>query len=351
MSDARDHDPAVEAARRRATGERRRLRKHLREWREGPDLDKRIEGREGWLFIHNDSNDVLGQHAGRVRLSDADLRAWSAVLQARVALSEELGIAWLCTVVPDKEGVYAEYLPPEVEPAKRRPVHQFLDLAASVDAPVVYPLAELVAAKGDPPLYSRSGTHWNHRGAFVAYEATCRELRDRGIEVQTLSANSIAWRSFEHPREGTSVRARPREQRSRMVFDNRVFNHGRTFVFEREDGVGPRAVVFGESFAPHLLIFLKESFRRLVFVHTSTMPREILEHESPDVVLSYPTERFLVRVPSDSSAMRQISEEVRIKLEAHVVRPPGPYLSGIPGKGEAAAGVGLPWPDLVDPVG
>ena len=100
-----------------------------------------------------------------------------------MALTEELGITWLCTVVPDKEGVYAEFLPPEVEPAPKRTVHQFLDLARTLGAPVMYPFAALVDAKGDPPLYSPVGTHWNHLGAFVAYRRTCEDLRERGVDV------------------------------------------------------------------------------------------------------------------------------------------------------------------------
>ena len=109
----------------------------------------------------------------------------------------------------------------------------------------------------------------------------------------------------------------------------------------------PPAAVFGESFTVHLLTFLKESFRRLVFVHTSTMPREILERERPKVVLSCPTERFMVRVPSDSSAMTQIAEEIRIKRHTGAVRDPGPDVRGVAGESEAAEHADLPWPDLI----
>ena len=130
------------------------------------------------------------------------------------------------------------------------------------------------------------------------------------------------------------------------MFDNRVLNHGRVIVLERADGVGPSAVVFGESFTLHLLVFLKESFRRVVFVHTSTMARPILEREAPDVVLSYPTERFLLQVPSDDAAMAQIAESARIKLETGAVRRPHRYMRVIPGAEEAEAGATLPWPDL-----
>jgi hypothetical protein len=94
-------------------------------------------------------------------------------------------------------------------------------------------------------------------------------------------------------------------------------------AFERELPGGPTCVVFGESFAEALLIFLRESFQRLVFVHTSMLIPEILERERPDVVLSIPIERFLVRPPDDREAFA--------KLEALAVRKGGE----------------LPWPSRV----
>ena len=342
MGAPRDADDPVEAARRAAR--KARKRKLARE-REGT-LGKRIEGLEGWLFIANDSNDVLGQHAGRVRLSDADLEAWAEVLRGRMALTEELGITWICTVVPDKEGVYAEFLPPEVEPAPKRTVHQFLDLAGTLGAPVMYPFAALVDAKGDPPHYSPVGTHWNHLGAFIAYRRTCEELRERGVDVSAVPEDRIRWREFAGKDGRRGVLADIEPQEGRCVFDNRVLNHGRAIVLERADGVGPSAVVFGESFTLHLLVFLKESFRRVVFVYTSTMARPILEREAPDVVLSYPTERFLLQVPSDDSAILQIAESARIKRETGVVPRPNRYLGVIPGAEETGSEATLPWPDL-----
>jgi hypothetical protein len=320
----------------------------------GADRENVLVGRNGWLFLCNDGNDVLGQYTGRVRLSKEHLDDWSALIEARMELAAELDVTWLTSIVPYKEVVYSEYLPSKYVRAEHRVVDDILARAATLGAPFVYLLEELRAAKGDPPPYSSTSTHWTHYGAFVAYESTCRALQRAAIDLPRLSGESIAWRPFrahddlggklEPPRFGPSVRARLRHHRSRLVFDNRVLTQGRTMVFERDDGIGPSAVVFGQSSAAYVLIFLKESFRRLVFVHTCTMPREILERERPDVVLAYPAERFLVRVPDDSSAMRQIAEAIRIKRERGALRDRlGWFLRGIPGADEARDDLELPW--------
>jgi hypothetical protein len=98
-----------------------------------------------------------------------------------------------------------------------------------------------------------------------------------------------------------------------LVYDNEVNNHGRVKIFERPNPDAPTCVVFGESFAEALLIFLRESFRRLVFVHTSMFIDEIVEQERPDVVLSIPIERFLIRVPDDTDALMRLQATVRAK--------------------------------------
>jgi len=67
-------------------------------------------------------------------------------------------------------------------------------------------------------------------------------------------------------------------------------------------------VVFGESFAKNLLVFLQASFRRVAFVHTSMFVREIVEQEHPDVVLSMPVERFLLGVPDDTDSYGRLRQ-------------------------------------------
>jgi len=61
------------------------------------------------------------------------------------------------------------------------------------------------------------------------------------------------------------------------------------------------------------VFFLKESFRRLVFVHTSMFIEEVLAVERPDAVVSLPVERFLIDVPEDTDALVRLAETVRAK--------------------------------------
>jgi alginate O-acetyltransferase complex protein AlgJ len=287
------------------------------------ESEKVLFGKQGWLFLHGDTNDILGQHTGKVKMGAARRAAWRRVLEGRVAACERLGIPWHCIVVPDKESVYPEYLPDEVVPSARRPIHELLEVAASAGAPVSYALDRLLAAKQEDELYPRTDTHWNFCGAYVAYQMFCDEVRARGVDVDVLQEEDLEW--VEETIEGDlgrKVRPEPmtssmflvrfRRPRSRLVFDNEVRNHGRVKCFER-DRPGPSCVLFGESYSDYLVPFLQESFQRLVFVHTSMFIADVLEREQPDAVLSLPVERFMIRVPSDVGALAELAATARRK--------------------------------------
>jgi hypothetical protein len=128
---------------------------------------------------------------------------------------------------------------------------------------------------------------------------------------------SIEWFEAEAPgglgiklypeQASPTTRANLAAHSGRLVFDNGVQNHGRVMVFEQE-GDGLSCVVFGESFVQNVLLFLKEAFRRLVYVHTSMLVEEIIAAEEPDLLLSVPLERFLVQVPDDSPGLAGLTQ-------------------------------------------
>jgi hypothetical protein len=280
------------------------------------ESEKVTFGKQGWLYLRGDTNDILGQHTGKVQLGEERRAQWRRVLWDRMARSEALGIPWVCVVAPDKESVYPEFLPDEVSPAARRPVHEFLEVADRLEAPVSYALDRLLATKQQCEVYARTDTHWNFRGAHVAYQMLCEELLARGVAVEPLDEEDFEWvegrvdgdlgrKVRPEPLVGPMIRVRFNRPRGDVVYDNGVHNHGRVMRFQ-SDRPGPSCVLFGESFCDYLVPFLRETFHRLVFVHTSMFVGEVVERERPDAVLSLPLERFLIRVPNDRNAFEDL---------------------------------------------
>jgi len=321
-----------------------------------PEREKVMVGKDGWLFLVRDSNDVIGQQTGRVQLEESAQQEWKELLLRRLLSVKRAATTWHTLVIPDKEIVYPEYLPDEIVPAQRRPVHEVLKIAEAVEAPLGYALDALREEKRSHDIYPRTDSHWNHRGSLVAYELLCDLVADSGIAILPLDEEEIVWteptlpgglgRKMHPPRTSPSAWAALRTHRSRLVFDNQVVNHGRVTVFEQEDEPGPTCVLFGESFAQHLVLFLKESFRRLVYVHTSMLVEEVLEIEHPDVVINLPVERFLIRVPDDRPGLPGLAAAAARKAESGTVAPEMAFVAAVP----HADGVGgedqlgkMPW--------
>jgi hypothetical protein len=202
-------------------------------------------------------------------------------------------------------------------PLAQRPVHDYLEIAAEAGAEAIYLHEALTSAKEDGDLYLRTDTHWNHRGAYVAYRAICRELERLGIPAPVVEEDWIEW--WERPAAGDlgeklanspgsiDVRATLTRSWARRTYDSEIRNHGRVMFHEKDEEKEPVCLVFGESFAETLLYFLKESFGRVVFVHTSMFVEELVARERPDVVLSLPIERFLIKVPDDEGALATLA--------------------------------------------
>ena len=274
-----------------------------------PPRGKVVRGKDGWLFLHRDTNRVMGQQAGEIRLDPNQLTQWRVLLDSRDAWLARQGARHVFLIAPNAASIYPEMLPEGFESSPDRPVHQLLGHLAEHGSPVgvLYPEAELLALKQHEAPYARNETHWADPGAFRAYDLLLdalapaikpRRLTGDDLEIARESHHGDLGRHVEPEVEAEHVFTHVRDPRARLVSDNRVFNTGRTLVYECAGETGT-CVLLGDSFAYRMLPFLAESFARLVFVHRATLDFELVEAERPAAVVALLTERFLVRVPFD----------------------------------------------------
>jgi alginate O-acetyltransferase complex protein AlgJ len=294
--------------------------------------DKLLRGKEGRLFLANDRNQVLNQHTGRLRLTSSLLRSWQVTLENRVARLEKLGIPYFFLMPPNAHSVYPEDLPDEITPAAERPVHQLLSHLREKGsfAHVIYPLDDLLAAKPDPLLYSKGDSHWTSRGALVAWRRLAHELSEV-TEVTPIDESALDWLEvsrtgeldykLEPPRESIDVIAEISQPQALLVHDNEVASFGAMVVTECPDAPPVKCVLFGDSFTGKLLTFAAATFRRLVFAQLQTVDAELVEDETPDVVISVFNERFLTVVPDDVSG-ETFHQQAQQKLARGIRRPP-----------------------------
>ena len=134
-------------------------------------------GRDGWLFM--DIGDVNPYYRPANRRPDLDkqLDAWAAAFADRRDWLAAQGVPYVVFVAPNKHTIYPEMLAPEKRYlADESMIDPLSERLAAMGIPFVDPRPELIAAKADARAYMRQDTHWNVRGAWVAYQPLRREL-------------------------------------------------------------------------------------------------------------------------------------------------------------------------------
>jgi alginate O-acetyltransferase complex protein AlgJ len=274
--------------------------------------DKVIRGKEGWLFLAGDRNDVLAQHTGELLLKPDQLEHWRVVLERRKRALAELGAEYLFAIAPDNHAVYPEFLPDGVDHVEHRPVSQLCDHLEGRDSPVepIYPLAELLEAKRERVVCMSSDTHWNEYGAFVVYSRLADQI-ERTVPMRRVSEEEVVFPEVNTVGDlGHKLRpgfAEPstvafmRHVSAALVADNRVEGVGAVIETECPDATGS-CVLVGDSYAWSLMRFFAESFRHFTFVHMATVDLDFVARRRPDVVVNMTAERFLIAVPEDDGA-------------------------------------------------
>lgn len=283
---------------------------------------KVIEGKDDWLFLDKDSNNVNQQLTGKKLFTEQELYSWKLLLEQRSGWFAKHNISYFYLVVPNKGCVYQQYLPEQIQLSSQRCINQLTDyLKQHSFFKINYPLDELREASKNKLTYPQGDTHWNHFGAYVGYNHLISKIA-RSHDVFQLPESSIEFYpdsnykcdlSIKLSRKSSFTKGQIVSAKSSCIFDNSINNRGRLRIFENSNQNLPKAVVFHDSFLSSMIEFLAESFSRLVVVWQPNIDYKIVEREQPDIVISQQVERFLIHLPNDAYGMSN-QELVAAKL-------------------------------------
>jgi hypothetical protein len=221
------------------------------------------------------------------------------------------GIAYVFTIAPDKQVIYPENLPSTLERVNATSrAEQLEEICRQAAIPAAELRTPVAAAKRSERIYFKTDTHWNDRGAFVAYRRIIDAVRaqaplvpeawsrddfvpvEREIEGQDL-ARMMGLMRVVREIDLTLV---PERARHAQVVEPpgapATAEEGR-LVTEIPGSKLPRAVVFRDSFASRLVPFLSEHFSRAVYLWQNDFDPDVIEKEHPDVVIQEIVSRHL----------------------------------------------------------
>jgi len=259
-----------------------------------------IRGRDGWLYYGE--SDAVEDYVSRKPLTELEVEAWrDTVVRSRDWLRAR-GAAYVFTIVPDKHVIYPEHMPVSMhQVGSSRRMDQVLNAVADSGVALdVRPPVE--AAKSRERVYHLTDSHWNARGALVAYQSIVAALRAQNPAVPP------AWKRSDFDEVERNIGGL---DLARMMGLNRALHevdlalvpkrHRLAKVVEPPDGdvsaeLGrivtaipgshlPRAVIFRDSFTTALVPFLAEHFSRAVFLWQKDFVPEQVVEEGADVVI------------------------------------------------------------------
>ena len=277
-----------------------------------------MRGSDGWLFYGDDAG--MDDYVRETPLGADQLAEWrESIVRSRDWLRSQ-GIAFVFTVAPDKHVLYPEALPAAIRPIGREyRMDQLFAALQGTGVTTVDARPALREAKAEGPLYEKTDTHWNERGAFVAYRQIVDAVRvelpqvppawerdDFEAVVQEGEAMDLAGmmglKDVLRERRCRLLPRRPRQARTvEPLGEEASANVGR-LVTEIPGSPLPRAVVFRDSFASRLAPFLSEHFSRVVYLWQNNFDADAVRRERPHVVIQEIVGRHLVYVSPYSNA-------------------------------------------------
>lgn len=260
----------------------------------------------GWLFyLTRQDGDTIGDFRGEARYSAYETELLRSRLSALRDYLAARGIAFAFVIVPNKENVYPEFVPPRFRRVSS--VSRADDLLARLretpDLPIADPKPGLLAHKPERLVYYEYDSHWNRAGAYIGVQTVLAALGRPSVPIgqrtvvpggkpdfpgdltSLLGIPSIAARiSTEFTVEGVPLVRPERDAWYRL-------GTAENSASRTPDGL----LVIGDSFKNEFAPPFLEEFRRVSDVHWDecTDFEAMLDELRPDAVVLEFVERYL----------------------------------------------------------
>jgi hypothetical protein len=259
-----------------------------------------IKGNDGWFFYADDR--AVDDYASSDLMTADAIANWrKAVVDAQKWLRAR-NVTYVFTIAPDKHAVYPEEMPASIVRVNEvsRTDQLFTTLQDAGLAVDVRP--SLFEAKARERVFQKTDTHWNDRGAIVAYQRIIFAVRarvpsvppawtradfdavTRDVEAGDL-AGMMGLKRVLREEDLVLVPKRARQARVVTPVGAQPTAEEGYLVTEIPGSSLPRAVIFRDSFVSRLVPFLSEHFSRAVYLWQNDFDPDVVIKEHPDVVI------------------------------------------------------------------
>lgn len=276
-----------------------------------------LPGKQGWLYLSDESNQVVSSSAGQYGAHEHWIYAWKTELAERTRLAQAVHADLGTYIAPNTHSGQPDQLPDEYALSPDRPVKR---LIAEVDG-----LDYLLQPLRDPDCFIANDSHYSEYGAYLVYRHICLQhglsplTIDKSIFEHVQCIGDLGAKLF--PARGATrliIGHKQREQlglnRPELILQSSVKSTGKLEVFYNPLAQLPDTLlIFGDSYANQVVRFMSHNFRHVVILHSTRPPLELIASLAPRLVLFIHAERFMIQVPQQQAGGHL--EDYRVKLE------------------------------------
>lgn len=261
-------------------------------------MEQVTQGREGWLYLTNIGleEDSIRDYLGNNLYSEEELKELAKYYQKVSDYFKEKGTEFVLFIPPNKEQIYNEYMPKNVEMAKgeNRTQQAVCYITEHTDVKAIYARDALREGKKQYQMYYKYDTHWNSLGAFVGVQLLTELLQGEHMSLEDIEV--VETDSFGrdlagllgivkdcNDDKGYKVKGYKENVKVKTVEkEEGIFYHFQSNAKDRR-----RVLVFHDSFAEAMRVHLAKCFGEVTFVKDTEGGRakEMIDENPPDIFI------------------------------------------------------------------
>lgn len=269
-----------------------------------------FRGKGDWLFLGNAHGKLVEKLQLAVVPTGSDIATIKESFSSIATVSAQYNIKTVLLVGPDKSSIYPEYLPDELVPSKKRYISFFLDELKTIPNLTIYdPTNDLLNAKKSAGLvYWMTESHWNNKGAFLAYSGFSKlfNLPTPGVNFQyksTYAGDLIGLSNLKnfplHKEDNWEVIWKNKPQLNKYKIPNEHESaFGTAEIIYNHKPLSDKYIwVVGDSFAGSLKQYFNATFKEIYYIgHWSEklkdLPTNLAKADrKPDMIVIVKVER------------------------------------------------------------
>lgn len=265
-------------------------------------------GRDDWLFYTGDNS--IDYYRGINLPTEDELKAYVARAEKVNDYFKAQGKEFVIFVAPNKEQMYPEHMPRGIsvvnEVRRMDVIYRYFKEHSNVT--VLFPKAELLAAKSENEIYYQQDTHWNEFGGWIGAQALFKALNlpvgEATVTEIPYSGGDLASMAALTPASYTAYHV---DYRSDVSIEYLV-RSDYEYTIKSSNKNGKRLLLLGDSFRNAMREIIAKEYESSIINHRETFNHEktlVEEFEAATTVIFQSVERYEPTIFSEYGVLQR----------------------------------------------